>query len=137
MIDRDKVISRLQIIRTWAEVGKTSGGIQGEKCLADVVNWIDDALELLKEQEPRVLTPEEIKRLPHGAVIWEECNEYDVLPLVACMVVRRNGFSPALLEEYGTMFADGLDMDEETNEILVRFWSARPTDEQMERVKWE
>lgn len=52
MIDRDKVISRLQIIRTWAEVGKNYNGIQGEDCLRDVVDWIDDALALLKEQEP-------------------------------------------------------------------------------------
>jgi len=53
MNDRDKVISRLQIIRTWAEVGKNYNGIQGEGCLRDVVDWIDDALVLLKEQEPR------------------------------------------------------------------------------------
>lgn len=62
MIDRDKMISRLQIIRTWAEVGKNYNGIQGEGCLRDVVDWIDDALELLKAQEPRVLTLEEVEQ---------------------------------------------------------------------------
>ena len=51
MIDRDKVISRLQIIRTWAEVGKNYNGIQGEDCLRDVVDWIDDALVLLKAEK--------------------------------------------------------------------------------------
>lgn len=59
MIDRDKVISRLQIIRTWAEVGKNYNGIQGDDCLRDVVDWIDDALALLKEQGSRALTLEE------------------------------------------------------------------------------
>lgn len=55
MIDRDKVISRLQIIRTWAEVGKSYNGIQGEGCLRDVIDWIDDALVLLKEQERTIV----------------------------------------------------------------------------------
>lgn len=59
MIDRDKVISRLQIVRTWAEVGKNYNGIQGDDCLRDVVDWIDDALALLKEQGSTVLTLEE------------------------------------------------------------------------------
>ena len=48
MADRDKVISRLQIIRTWADVGPSIEG----RCLEDIVAWIDDALALLKEQEP-------------------------------------------------------------------------------------
>lgn len=48
MNDRDKVISRLQIIRTWAEVGKNYNGIQGEGCLRDTVDWIDDALEQIQ-----------------------------------------------------------------------------------------
>ena len=56
MNDRDKVISRLQIIRTWAEVGKNYNGIQGDGCLKDVVDWIDDALVLLKKQEPVIVS---------------------------------------------------------------------------------
>ena len=48
MADRDKVISRLQIIRTWADVGPSIEG----RCLEDIVAWIDDALALLKAQEP-------------------------------------------------------------------------------------
>lgn len=51
MSDRGKVISRLQIIRTWAEVGKNYNGIQGDDCLRDVVDWIDDALALLKAEK--------------------------------------------------------------------------------------
>ena len=52
MPDREKVISRLQIIRTWAAVGKDPiyNGIE-PRCCEDIVTWIDDALALLKEQE--------------------------------------------------------------------------------------
>ena len=48
MDNREKVISHLQIIRTWAAVGPSIDG----KCLEDTVAWIDDALALLKAQEP-------------------------------------------------------------------------------------
>ena len=54
MTDRDKVISHLAIIRTWAEVDQKRGGINPE-CCADIVKWIDEALELLKEQEPKAV----------------------------------------------------------------------------------
>lgn len=51
MPDREKVINHLQIIRTWAVVDRNYGGINPD-CCDDIVKWIDEALELLKEQEP-------------------------------------------------------------------------------------
>lgn len=49
--DYEKVVCYLQIIRTWAEVNRKCGGIHPD-CCEDIVKWIDEALELLKEQEP-------------------------------------------------------------------------------------
>lgn len=53
-MNRQDVIYHLQIIRTWAAVGKDPiyHGIE-PKCCEDVERWIDDALELLKEQEAK------------------------------------------------------------------------------------
>lgn len=48
---RAETITHLQIIRTWADVDRKYGGINPE-CCEDIVKWIDDALELLQEQEP-------------------------------------------------------------------------------------
>lgn len=48
--DYDQIISHLQIIRTWADVERKYGGIKPD-CCEDIVTWIDDALELLKEQK--------------------------------------------------------------------------------------
>ena len=48
--DYKEIISNLQIIRTWADVDRKYGGIKPE-CCEHIVTWIDDALELLKEQE--------------------------------------------------------------------------------------
>ena len=49
MTDIERVISRLQIIHTWATVDGQSGrGIDPKSC-AKIVEWVDDALELLKQ----------------------------------------------------------------------------------------
>ena len=50
---REKVIDNLLIIRTWNEVGKAYAYDEMDKKeKAKTVEWIDDALKLLKEQEP-------------------------------------------------------------------------------------
>ena len=52
MTDRRKVICHLQIIRTWNEVGKACAcNEMDKKEKAKTVEWIDDALELLEEQQ--------------------------------------------------------------------------------------
>lgn len=52
-MNRQNVIDHLQIIRTWAAVGKDPiyRGIESNSC-ESIEKWIDDALALLKEQEP-------------------------------------------------------------------------------------
>ena len=53
MTDREKVIDYLLIIRTWNEVGKAYAYDEMDKKeKTKTVEWIDDALTLLKEQEP-------------------------------------------------------------------------------------
>ena len=53
MPDNKKVINHLLIIRTWNEVGKAYAYDEMDKKeKAKTVEWIDDTLELLKEQEP-------------------------------------------------------------------------------------
>lgn len=52
MLDRESVITHLQIIHTWAEFAREHDlQFFTAKHLEDIVQWTDDALELLKEQE--------------------------------------------------------------------------------------
>ena len=52
MLNREEVIDHLLIIRTWNEVGKAYAYDEMDKKeKAKTVEWIDDALELLKEQQ--------------------------------------------------------------------------------------
>lgn len=90
-----------------------------------------DTLELLKEQEPRVMTLEEVKsfgwdycyleeeRLP-GKEYRAVCGNYALTcitwPCVASMRIQHGDNS------YGRKW---------------RCWSSRPTDEQRKAVKWE
>lgn len=134
MIDRDKVISRLQIIRTWAEVGKNYNGIQGDDCLRDVVNWIDDALVLLKEQEPRVLTLEELRSLDGtDHFVWLEDNgEYDLYDCYAEVTTYQNNVE---LNTFGREVE--FEPDNEEYGKTWRCWSARPSDTQRRAVMWD
>lgn len=52
--DYKDIVSHLKIIRTWADVDRKYGGIMPE-CCENIVTWIDDALELLKEQEVEMI----------------------------------------------------------------------------------
>ena len=72
---------------------------------------IRDALELLKEQEPRVLTWDEVKQ---AEVCWVE--------------VRGK-------EPYATL--DAADWNPKYYGKEIRCWNTKPTKEQREEVKWD
>lgn len=59
MIDKERVLSHLRIVRTWAAVGTYHEGIE-KKCCADIAQWADDALELMEALD---VSPEELERL--------------------------------------------------------------------------
>ena len=59
MIDKERVLSHLRVIRTWAAVGTYHEGIE-KKCCEDVAQWVDEALELM---EALNVSPEELERL--------------------------------------------------------------------------
>ena len=71
MPDVENVISHLQIIHTWAEFAREHDlQFFTPKHLKDIAEWSDDALELLKEQEP--VEPE---LEGGGSSWWHVCGE--------------------------------------------------------------
>lgn len=82
--DYEEIISHLQIIHTWAEVDWECGyvSIINPKCCEDIVKWIDDALELLKEQENQLTMKYEegfhdgYKQAMRESVPCYECQEF-------------------------------------------------------------
>lgn len=89
--------------------------------------WADDALSLLKAQEPRLLMAEEAEKVPEGKIVWVEqhTREKDYLmPMAATGDGRFGNFYLGILWK-------------EVNTRFYRMWASKPTDEQREAVKWD
>ncbi len=52
---RNKALSHLKIIRTWAFTDKQYGGI-GPECCDDIVQWIDEAVSVMES----LFTPDDV-----------------------------------------------------------------------------
>lgn len=94
-----------------------------------------DALSLLKEQEPRVMT---ITEAFDAEVAWLEryANPDDgVEPIIQPVIIRyyENGYWQCLIEQDESadlsLFLDGFGTE-------FRFWTSRPSDVQREATPW-
>ncbi len=86
-----------------------------------------DALTLLKAQEPRVMTKEEI--IGWDGYIWFE---YRGMRAMEALLIDHG-----MLREPGEVDFPTKDLAWENYQKTWRCWTARPTDEQREAVKWE
>ena len=140
MTDRESVITHLQIIHTWAEFARERDlQFFTAKHLEDIAQWADDALALLKAQEPRLMTPDEIGnalKMP----LWKETKSahkdlyngwvlaYDIQKGQGITGTRLGMSEPSgrvvwyRLADYGKTW---------------RLWTEKPTAEQMEATLWE
>ena len=130
MADREKVIKGLTCCRNGRCLScPYNDGIDDNGDCKQ--NWADDALALLKAQEPRVLTQEEIKE---GEPYWFDAGKEFVARPVICAYKEDDAREPYIVFvwQFGT-FSHRL----ETYGKTWRCWSAKPTDEQRKAVKWE
>lgn len=99
----------------------------------------DKAIEALKAQEPRVITPAELWHMEHKPVYLERKNSrlYTIEPSIVLKTER--SYIPSLGDSY-ILMRENKFHDKywacHYNETW-RCWTARPTDEQMEAVKWD
>lgn len=92
-----------------------------------ITEALNMAIEALKAQEPRVMSPDEIEAMKMGEVAW--CEEYYdgpgfLYPMVSC---GRGDLGNLYIGINAIGFYDP----------HRRFWSARPTDEQRKATPWE
>ena len=136
MTDREKVIKELSWLIYNFPFQKNPKDEADRMCNA-INMYCNDALAILKEQEPRVLTLEEV-RSGSVEVAWiEDKNRRifgsDIIPGLwfrfsnvgedeAVDIHIRDGFVGARLEVYGKMW---------------RAWTSRPSPEQMRGTPWE
>lgn len=99
---------------------------------------LEDVLPLLKEQEPRVMTLEEIKLLPDESDVFLEEVDCIVVAATISRQCEKWGARTDVTFFYG-IESTSYESDEYYNEDYGRWWrcwTARPTDEQRKAVKW-
>lgn len=131
MPDREKVIKGLEVC-TSKPCYCTDCPYKANCCL-DSQEVMEDALILLKGQEPRVLTWAEVKKLPHG----EEDDAPVVIEYKVPVETYDNG---SICLWHGARFAreaNGGFYEREKYGKVWRCWTALPTKAQKEAVKWD
>lgn len=129
MADREKVNNALGRCESYGYCDdKRCPYYENTRCLESLRK---DALELLKAQEPMVMTLEELSALPFDTpVVIEEINDecgWNVFYGIdeendVCFCGFKASADYYDLEEYGESW---------------RCWTSRPTDKQRKAVKWE
>lgn len=93
---------------------------------------IDNVISMLKAQEPRVLTIEEVKALPYGHVIIETDKSELLRWLDALLFCKNDNDSFDFITLEGRARLLGTEYN-----VEWRCWTSRPTDEQRKAVKWD
>lgn len=131
MPDREKVIQGLEELSSF--LFKEYGKVQAEEASIYYNRFltVDNAITLLKEQEARVMTLDEVKAFNWDYCYLEEerlpgkqyrmiCGDYALTcitwPYIASIRIQRGD------DSYGKKW---------------RCWSAKPSDEQRKAIKWE
>jgi len=128
MPDREKTAEELRELRSYfrAMAGIASSE-EGRLNHMKSARTIEDAIILLKAQESRVLTVDEVRT-------WVYMPRIDREPI---WVEIKNGVSAWIVsdEYYDMPIDENLSSDLYGN--IWRCWTSRPTDEQRQAVKWE
>lgn len=130
MNEQEKVIRGLECC-AHEEIGDCDNCPYSENTPHCDIAMMRDAIALLKAQEPRVMTPEEVIALPDYAVVWLEDNDKsDVISGIVNYVWKNHLCSFTVIdmrEVHADIASYGADW---------RCWTAEPTREQMEAVPW-
>ena len=77
MADKELVITHLQIIHTWADFARERDlQFFTKKHLEDIAQWSEDAINLLKEQNPRKGQREHVNKKPDMEKVIKGLNQH-------------------------------------------------------------
>ena len=141
MNDREKIILALENCSDPSGKCKNCPYAECERFEKSVSEYPDElirkAVELLKEQEPRLLTIEEVKAYPTDKALWFEGKTFiPVLPDCRAEQRYENQLGVEVIDTFYD-FPLWFDSYNIPYKYGWRCWSARPTEEQREAVPWE
>ena len=129
MADREKVIYSIERCICHVPDACRDCGYDNEPCPKCFEHLLRDAHDLLKAQEPRVMTLDEVKT---AEVVWIE----QVGECVPAIKIRT-------VEDGKILFAYSYEENIHTINIMPKYygkisrcWASRPTDEQREAASW-
>jgi len=126
MVDRENVIKGLEKLRCVSEYDHRTVDCYAT---ADLCN---DTLELLKAQEPRVMTLEEVKKLRRGDDVYVERRLYVFPNILYAVTVAESEPETEVI-----FWTDRLLLkDYNVNQQAWRCWTSRPKDAQREATPW-
>ena len=140
MADREKTIKALTICSKtgWCENNTNCPYFDSEKesHFEDCKQMLKDALKLLKEQEPRVMALEEVKKHNNkDNCVWFELRDIVIIPVFVRQDRRETIIeNPCILSDQTIphLYLKNIDYCKKW-----RCWTSRPTDEQRKAVKWD
>lgn len=139
MIDLEKVINGLETVFMHL-LKMTEVCSDGDLTYyRELLERTDDALALLKAQEPRVMSLEEAQAALHTErVVWTECEEKNGDKLLY-VGLHMNGTDYFTMQDDSVMEETDLDdgMGAELYGKKYRLWTSQPTDEQREATPWQ
>ena len=128
MIDREKVIKGLGAVKETLEDMRDKLGAK----------WCEDAIALLKAQEPRVMTLEDVLKLRFNEVVYFEMAISGVMiPAIVIDVIEHMPDGEIGLLQLRHIQQPASNADLEYYGKTWRVWDRMPTDEQRVKVKWD
>lgn len=114
-------------------------GSAAERRFMTYIDTVNDALELLKAQEPRVMTLAELWHMEHRPVCLERKNSLLYITEPSIVLKTERCYIPSLGDSYILMRENKIHDKYWACDYnkTWRCWSCRPTDEQRKAVKWE
>ena len=131
MADREKVIKGLN------DIHAVACGLGDDECYLNSIGikqlqtLINDATELLKAQEPRVMTLEEVNTAA-GRDVWLELSGNIAEDVMIATTIEGCG-PKGICTRYESLNYVGYGI----KPYGWRCWTSRPTDEQREAIPWE
>lgn len=128
MTELKRIMTHLDILRTWAAVNpEFDMGLSINEC-RKAVKWLDDAMDFLEAQEPRIMTLEEILSRTDQFACWMQWRDG---PFFLAVVRPRED----IIDYVGINNAFVFFPEQYGKEVVI--WTGKPTEEQRKAVKWD
>ena len=131
MTDREKVIKGLECCTDYCDEETGCPYYGDDEAFECEERLRRDAIALLKAQEPRVMTLEEVKAAKGDDMCLEISTRTDEIPYITAATLDGVGIKGV------TFYCSHFDFVAYNRRLYGwRCWTSRPTDEQMKEAKW-